>query len=96
LAWTFEYIYQCQQSKRKVTVLKIDFEKAFDTIEHEAILKILKFKWFDDLFIKWVRQILILGSSSILLNGVLGRNFACKRGVRQGVPIVPLALCFGK
>jgi hypothetical protein len=33
-------------------VLKLDFEKAFDTIEHEAILKILKFKGFDDLFIK--------------------------------------------
>jgi hypothetical protein len=55
LAWTSEYIHQCQQSKRKIIVRKLDFEKAFDTIKHDAILKILKLKGFDDLFISWVK-----------------------------------------
>jgi hypothetical protein len=39
-------------------VLKLDFEKAFDTIEHQAILKILKCKGFSDIFIGWVKEIL--------------------------------------
>lgn len=38
LAWSFEYIHQCQQSKREI----IDFEKAFDTIEHSAILSVMQ------------------------------------------------------
>ena len=44
LAWSFEYLYKCQASKRPVIILKIDFEKAFDTIEHEAIVQIIRAK----------------------------------------------------
>ena len=46
LAWGFEYIHQCQQSKRETIILKPDFEKAFDTVEHEAILLFLDQQYF--------------------------------------------------
>jgi retron-type reverse transcriptase len=42
LAWSFEYLHQCQQSTRKIVVIKIDFEKAFDTLDHDALIQVIE------------------------------------------------------
>ena len=57
LAWAFEFIFQCKQSKRKVLILKIDFEKAFDTLDHDAIIQVLQAKGFPHKFILWISSV---------------------------------------
>jgi hypothetical protein len=86
LAWSYEYIHQCHQSKREVIILKLDFEKAFDTVEHSTIIQVMTHLGLPSRWIHCVHLILLSGSSAVLLNGVPRKFFKCKRAVRQGDP----------
>jgi len=90
LAWAFEYLHLCPHSRKEIVIIKLDFEKAFDKIEHQAMITIMRAMGFGQRWLKWMEAIFASGTSAIMLNGVPSRTIHCKRGVRQGYPLSPL------
>jgi hypothetical protein len=89
LGWAFEFLHHCHQSKREIVILKLDFEKAFDLVEFSIVLDMLRAKGFPDKWILWVDSLLNSATTSVLINGTAGKEFMCKRGVRQD-PLSPI------
>jgi hypothetical protein len=45
---------------------------------------------FSKEWLQWTSEILSSASTTVLLNGIPGKNLKCKRGVRQEDPMSPL------
>lgn len=78
-----------RNSGPKSCAIKVDIMKAFDTVNWEYLLGILKSMHFPTRFIKWVELCISTTSFSINLNGSLSGHFNATRGLRQGDPLSP-------
>ena len=71
-------------------VTQIDFEKAFDSIEWDFLIKALKVFNFGDNFISWIKILYTDISACVGNNGHFSGYFKLSRSIRQGCPISAL------
>uniref|UniRef100_A0A3P9NCC4 Reverse transcriptase domain-containing protein n=1 Tax=Poecilia reticulata TaxID=8081 RepID=A0A3P9NCC4_POERE len=83
------YLY-CQERKLPLSILGIDLEKAFDSVDHEFLEGILCHFNFGNVFINWIRVLYNECRSSVVANRKVTPPFTVRAGVRQGCPLSPL------
>ena len=70
-------------------MVAIDFEKAFDALNFNFLIRALHKFNFGPSFIQWVRVLYKQSSSCVMNNGFTTGPFSLGRGVRQGDPLSP-------
>jgi hypothetical protein len=79
-----------RQSKTPAIMLKLDIEKAFDTVSWQFLLEVLEARGFSLHCRDLIAALLASASTKILVNGCLTETIHHCRGLRQGDPLSPL------
>jgi len=87
--YALELVQTCHKRKLPAIVLKLDFAKAFDTVNWDGLRRVLHARRFEPKWIRWMMSLLCTSKSSVLVNGTPGPWITCKRGLRQGDPLSP-------
>ena len=75
-----EILHESRRKKQQGIVLKLDFEKAYDKVDWDFLLKCIAQKGFSPKWGRWVDDIVRGGTLSVKINNVRGRDFASRRG----------------
>jgi len=84
-----EIVSWLKKGKKEGVLLKIDFQKAYDNVNLESLLEVLKAMGFAEKWRAWIKACLSTASISVLVNGSPCKPFPMKRGLRQGDPLSP-------
>ncbi|MCH80227.1 cysteine-rich receptor-like protein kinase [Trifolium medium] len=84
-----EVIEEAKRLNREVVFFKVDFEKAYDSVDWdflEFVMRKMNFPWK---WRKWIRESTSTAMVSVLINGSPTKEFIMERGLRQGDPLSP-------
>ena len=76
------------------SIVLLDFEKAFDSVEHEFLFEVLNRFNLGKNFLQWVRTFYNCWRSFVINNEFLSRPINMSRGIFQGCPISPFLFLF--
>ncbi|XP_058751681.1 uncharacterized protein LOC131624783 [Vicia villosa] len=84
-----EILDWAKKKKRGCLLLKVDFEKAYDSVSWNYLRWILVRMGFRKRWMKWMESSIFTNYMSVLINGSATKEFKIQRGLRQGDPISP-------
>ena len=84
-----EVIEDIRRRRKRGLCLKVDFEKAYDSVRWDFLYDMLGRLGFHSVWIKWIRGCLESATISVLVNGSPTEEFQPMRGLRQGDPMAP-------
>ncbi len=85
-----EIIHHHRSGKHNDFLLKLDFEKAYDTVHWGYLEDVLNHMGFGKIWISWVMDYMRSNRMSILVNGSPTREFGVGKCLRQGCSLSPM------
>ena len=82
--------YVVDQRGKKLYTCFVDFQKAFDSVWHEALFRKLENKGINGQFLNVIKNIYQQTQCAVKINGKSTKYFAYEKGVQQGNPLSPL------
>ncbi|XP_068484993.1 uncharacterized protein [Phaseolus vulgaris] len=82
-----EVVEDIRKKGRSDICLKVDFEKAYDSVRWDFLYDMLHRMGFHNVWISWIRGCLESAIVSLLVNGSTTEEFKPSRGLRQGDPL---------
>lgn len=89
LVTSWESMEWAKTSNQDTTMFLVDFEKAYDRVEWDFILMMLRAFRFPSEFCKYVQILLKDASALVEVNGSLSQPIPLSRSIRQGCPLAP-------
>ncbi|CAJ2668645.1 unnamed protein product [Trifolium pratense] len=87
-----EVVDEARRSKKELMLFKVDFEKAYDSVDWGYLDDVMRRMSFPALWRKWIRECVCTATTSVLVNGSPTDEFPLRRGLRQGGPLSPFLL----
>lgn len=78
-----------KRDRKKILLFKVDFDKAFDSVNWQYLDSVLEQMGFGNKWRMWIRGCLCSSRASVIINGSPTKEFPISRGVRQGDPLSP-------
>ncbi|XP_058774821.1 uncharacterized protein LOC131649093 [Vicia villosa] len=84
-----EIVDKARRKKKELLMFKVDFEKAYDSVEWSFLDYMMSKMGFHEKWRRWIAECLKSTAVSILINGNPTNEFMMERGLRQGDPLSP-------
>ena len=85
----FESIEWALESNQDLSLLLLDFEKAYDRVSWTFLQQAMERMGFEATWIRQVMSLNLTASATIIVNGEQSQPFKLQRSVRQGCPLAP-------
>jgi len=84
-----ELVDYAKRAKKECLIFKVDFEKAYDSVDRGFLEYMLNMVGMGRKWVAWMKACVCGGSMSILVNGSPTEEISIHRGLKQGDPLAP-------
>ncbi|GAU35536.1 hypothetical protein TSUD_155670 [Trifolium subterraneum] len=84
-----EIVDNAKRERKDLLMFKVDFEKAYDSVDWGYLNEVMAKMNFPVLCRLWIMECVTTATTSVLVNGSPTDEFCFERGLRQGDPLSP-------